>query len=73
MNSIQNSSLSLLEHVTAEEYQTQTTYSRTLTELHVPSDVTTDDAMSAVEASGTLDFWNEPEEDIYDESDGNVI
>ena len=31
-------------------------------------DLTTEDIMRAVEASGTLDFWNDPEEDVYNES-----
>ncbi len=30
--------------------------------------VTTADMMNLVEVSGTLDFWNDPEEDVYDRS-----
>lgn len=73
MNEIPSSQISLLENVevTEKECETQTTYSRTVSDFNTPSDVTTDDTMSAIEASGTLDFWNDPTEDIYDEQAGN--
>lgn len=54
-----------------EEFQTQTSYdhlSATYSE-----DITTDDGMRAMEASGTLDFWNDPEEDLYSEQDGDSV
>lgn len=36
-------------------------------------DVTADDAMRLVQESGTLDFWNEPGEDIYTLDDGEAV
>jgi len=36
-------------------------------------DITTDEVMRAIEASGTLDFWNDPEEDVYSEEDGDPV
>ncbi len=35
-----------------------------------PSDVDTQDQMNVVEASGILDFWIDPAEDVYDDPDG---
>lgn len=32
-----------------------------------PTEISTQDQMNAIEASGTLDFWNDPAEDIYSE------
>lgn len=34
-------------------------------------DITTEDVMRAVEASGVLDFWLDPEEDGYTHDDGD--
>jgi hypothetical protein len=52
-----------------EELITQTTYVRV--SANYSDDVSTFDVMNAVEAAGTLDFWNDPEEDIYSEDDGD--
>ncbi len=43
--------------------------------VHVaaPSDPTTEQAMRLVELSGSLDFWDRPEEDIYTLDDGRPI
>lgn len=43
--------------------------------VHVasPSDPTTEQAMRLVEFSGSLDFWDRPEEDIYTLDDGRPI
>lgn len=54
-----------------EEFRTQTRYIRVYTTL--PEEVTTGDVMNLIEASGTLDFWNDPEEDIYSEQDGDDV
>jgi len=57
--------------VTEEEYITQTSFdgvSATYSE-----DITTDDVMRAVDASGVLDFWNDPEEDVYSHDDGDPV
>ena len=55
--------------VTEDDFETQTRYVRVCANL--PEDVTTDDVMRAIETSGTLDFWNDPEEDVYTEQDGD--
>jgi len=57
--------------LTEEELQTQTMYVRVY--ANYPEDVTTDDVMHAIEASGTLDFWNDPAEDVYSEQDGDEV
>jgi len=38
-----------------------------------PPDITTVDCMNAVEVSGVLAFWNDPEEDNYNDQDGDAI
>lgn len=56
-----------------DELQTLTvSQSRSCTIVH-PSDVTTVDQMNVVEVSGALDFWSDPEEDVYTESDGDAV
>jgi hypothetical protein len=55
-----------------EELQTQTTYVRYSSTITTPSDANTEDLMNAIEASGTLDFWNEAEEDQYRADDGDA-
>jgi len=53
--------------------QVETVYDAVTGRVVYPSDVTIFDQMNLVETSGTLDFWNDPEEDIYDETDGNDV
>lgn len=55
------------------ELRTKTSYVRASAFYFDPPDLTTFEIMKAIEASGTLDFWNDPEEDIYDEQDGDAI
>ena len=57
--------------LTEEELQTQTKYIRVY--ANYPEDVTTENVMHAIEASGTLDFWDDPEEDVYTEQDGDDV
>jgi hypothetical protein len=38
-----------------------------------PSEADTIDQMNIVEASGTLDFWNDEAEDIYKRDDGQSL
>ena len=38
-----------------------------------PPDATTVDQMNIVEVSGSLDFWNAPEEDRYTRDDGKPV
>ena len=56
-----------------DELQTQTLYVRPSRTFSDPADVTISDLMNVIEVSGTLDFWNDPQEDIYDESDGYAV
>ena len=44
----------------------------TLTVIH-PEEAAVNDLMNVVEASGVLNFWNDPEEDGYDEQDGDAV
>ncbi len=39
----------------------------------VAADPTPEQMMRAVEASGVLDFWNDPQEDIYSSEDGQPL
>ena len=39
----------------------------------VPSDPTPEQRMRIVEVSGTLDFWDRPEEDVYTLADGEPV
>jgi hypothetical protein len=55
-----------------EELQTQTTYVRVSSTITTPRDADTEDLMAAIEASGTLDFWNEPAEGGYRADDGDA-
>ena len=48
-----------------EELRTQTKYVRTFATFSHPAELTTIEMMHAIEVSGALDFWNDPEEDIY--------
>ena len=67
--------------VPEEELQTERVYQRSSVDIvHGPggtivrpTDATTTDLMNLVEVSGTLDFWNDPEEDLYTESDGDAV
>ena len=56
-----------------DELQTETVYRGVCKTIMHPSDVNIQDQMNIVEASGTLDFWNDPAEDVYDESDGDAV
>lgn len=38
-----------------------------------PSDPTSDQLMRIVEVSGSLDFWDDPSEDIYTLEDGDPV
>ena len=38
-----------------------------------PSDPTSTQCMRLVELSGTLDFWDDPQEDIYSPEDGDPL
>lgn len=59
--------------VTANELETRTSYVRAVGHYSEPPDLTIIEIMNAIEASGALDFWNDPEEDIYSEQDGNDV
>lgn len=55
------------------DFETETTYFRVSSTICNPSDATTADQMHIVEAAGTLEFWDDPSEDIYKESDGDAV
>lgn len=38
-----------------------------------PKDPTAEQRMAIIEASGILSFWNDPEEDIYSDADGEAV
>lgn len=54
------------------EAKTETVYERVASTIVYPSDATTLDQMNLVEASSTLDFWADSNEDVYDEGDGDA-
>ncbi len=54
------------------ELETETVYSRVYCTITYPADATTDDQMKLVEASGALEFWNDPAEDVYDERNNGL-
>lgn len=55
-----------------KELATETTYRRVVRTITHPADATTRDQMRIVEASGAIDFWNSPEENIYGDNDGDA-
>lgn len=59
--------------LTDDEFQTQTVYIRYARTIVHPEDASTIDQMNAIEVSGTLDFWNDPGEDLYTENDGDAV
>lgn len=59
--------------VKEDQEQVETIYDVVSSTIVSPADATTRDQMNLVEASGVLDFWHDPEEDIYDETDGNAV
>lgn len=58
--------------VSDDEFQTQTVYVSFTGIITSPPDATTLDQMNAVQASGAIDFWNDPEEDGYTGNDGDA-
>jgi hypothetical protein len=67
-----NESMTLIPSasVNAEELGTQTVYERRSETICQSEDVSTADQMGIVERSGTLEFWEDPAEDVYDPDDG---
>jgi hypothetical protein len=59
--------------LTDEDFQTRTTCEIASGMIVVPADPTSADRMHLIEASGTLDFWTAPDEDTYDEHDGEPV
>jgi len=47
--------------------------SKLLTFVNRPEDPTVTQMMLLTEMSGTLDFWNHPDEDIYGPEDGEAL
>ena len=59
--------------LTDDDLNTRTVSETPRTTVEFPPDATTMQWMSVVEASGSLDFWHDPEEDKYDEHDGEPV
>ena len=61
------------QSVREEDFQTLTTYVRYSSTITAPPDANAEDVMNAIESSGTLDFWSEPDEDQYRSDDGDAV
>lgn len=73
MTIVEQLNVTLPAAVMNDELQTQTVYMSYWRVVHSPpDDVSTADQMNVVEASGILDFWDDPEEDIYTGNDGDA-
>ena len=59
--------------LTDDELRTETIYVRASSTIIHPPDATTQDQMNIVEASGSLEFWNDASEDVYGEHDGDAV
>ena len=70
-----NNALNFVPPVDAmdDDFETETSYCRVSSVICYPSDASTEDQMRLVEASGTLEFWDDPSEDIYTENDGDAV
>jgi hypothetical protein len=55
------------------ERATVTEYGAIAQRWSVPDDATTAQYMRVVEMSGVLDFWDEPDEDVYTLDDGEPL
>jgi hypothetical protein len=56
-----------------DDEETQTTVMYASICYTVPADPTPEQMMRAVESSGTLEFWDDPAEDIYSPEDGQPL
>lgn len=56
-----------------DELGSETSYQRAVSTIVHPLDATVQDQMNIVEASGSLSFWDDPAEDIYNENDGDAV
>lgn len=74
MNAIEKQ-IQFLPALAAEcgEAVTWTVRSKSTPTFSPPPDISTEDQMGLVEASGVLDFWNDPEEDKYTRNDGHAV
>ena len=55
------------------ELRTETIYIRASSTIIHPPDATIQEQMNIVEASGSLEFWNDSSEDVYGENDGDAV
>ncbi|MCO6436453.1 MAG: hypothetical protein J5J06_05145 [Phycisphaerae bacterium] len=58
--------------VSEDELSTQSSYAVPSAVVTCPADATTVDQMNIIEASGVLAFWDDPEEDRYDGTEGHT-
>ena len=64
--------LHLKPQIIAEDEPETIVLNRLIT-VSAPSDPTPNQMMRIVETSGTLDFWEDPAEDIYSSEDGQPL
>ena len=62
---VEKTTSSIAATVTEKDLRSRTIYQSSYTTIEHPPDASTLDQMNAVECSGTLEFWSDPEEDIY--------
>ncbi len=70
---LEDANYALEPELTEDELLAETTYVRVSETIIHPSDITVNDMMNAIEASGSLDFWADPEEEKYSEQDGDDV
>ena len=59
--------------LTDDEFRTETICVPASSTIIHPPEATTQDQMNIVEASGSLEFWNDSSEDVYGENDGDAV
>ena len=61
------------EHFLEDKDRQTKTSSSARIRIYPPAEPTVEQRMKLIDSSGTLDFWNRPEEDGYTENDGEPI
>lgn len=59
--------------VFVEESRVETFYVCASATFEKSGDITAADQMSLMETSGSLSFWEDPKEDLYDDTDGEPV
>lgn len=63
----------LIENAPGRLGETQSVRRSLRVTVEVPKDPSREQCMKIVEASGTLDFWHDPEENVYTDNDGHRV